>query len=321
MKKMICLILSIVCILTLAGCQNTADRSGTEVTGRILHYDSSAQVLLMSPQRGDRFALAIEPDSTITWENTEYFVNQGYPIPSEKDFEILEDFGFFIVNVTLGDKKADVSHKFIDDAEDCYSIDHIVVEAIEENLVDMPTATTAKPVIYLYPETETDVSVKLNYDGKLTCTYPAYENGWSVTAAPDGTLTDAKGQTYNYLYWEGITNPEYDFSQGFCVPGEDTAAFLEDALAKLGLTRREANEFIVYWLPLMEANPYNLISFQTDAYTDHAELEISPAPDTLIRVFMAWKPLEEAMEIPAQTLTAPERTGFTAVEWGGSQID
>ena len=44
-------------------------------------------------------------------------------------------------------------------------------------------------------------------------------------------------------------------TEGFCVKGEDTAAFLEDALSKLGLNRKEANEFIVYWLPLMEQNP------------------------------------------------------------------
>ena len=69
-----------------------------------------------------------------------------------------------------------------------------------------------------------------------------------------------------------------------------------------------------------EENPYNLISFQTDAYTDHAELEISSAPDTLIRVYMAWKPLNEAVEIPPQTLTAPNREGFTVIEWGGSQV-
>ena len=55
----------------------------------------------------------------------------------------------------------------------------------------------AKPVIYLYPKEVTDVTVQLDYDGQLTCTYPAYENGWTVTAAPDGTLTDANGQTYN----------------------------------------------------------------------------------------------------------------------------
>ena len=179
-----------------------------------------------------------------------------------------------------------------------------------------------KPVIYLYPEAETEVTVSLDYDGELTCVYPAFDGGasWSVTAAPDGTLTDAAGQTYSYLYWEGVSDAEYDFSQGFCVPGGDTAAFLEDALADLGLTRREANEFIVYWLPRMEANPYNLIAFQTTAYTDHARLTVDPAPDTVLRVFMAWKPLERSVQLPSQTLDGPERAGFTLVEWGGAEL-
>jgi len=177
-----------------------------------------------------------------------------------------------------------------------------------------------KPVIYLYPEAETDVSVKLMLDGKLTCTYPAYNSGWKVKAAPDGTLTDANGQIYNYLYWEGETNARWDMTKGFCVAGEDTAAFLEETLEKLGLNRKEANEFIVYWLPLMEQNPYNLISFQTDVYTDAAELQIDPAPDTLIRVFMTWKAADTFVRLPAQELTATERTGFTVIEWGGTQI-
>lgn len=178
----------------------------------------------------------------------------------------------------------------------------------------------AKPVIYLYPEKETEVSVRLDYDGALTCAYPAYDGAWTVTTAPDGTLTDEAGQTYNYLYWEGAAQTEYDFSQGFCVPGGETAAFLEDALSRLGLTRREANEFIVYWLPRMEPNPYNLIAFQADAYTDHARLTVTPEPDSLLRVFMAWKPLEAPMDLPAQELPTFERTGFTVVEWGGAEL-
>ena len=179
---------------------------------------------------------------------------------------------------------------------------------------------TAKPVIYLYPEGETEVSVKLNCDGGLTCTYPAYEDGWSVTAQPDGTLTDEAGQTYRYLYWEGRSETEYDFSTGFCVAGEDTAAFLEEALAALGLTRAEANEFIIYWLPRMEGNAYNLLSFQTDAYTDHAQLMVTPQPDTVLRVFLAWRPLAAPVDVPAQTLSAPSRQGFTLVEWGGTEL-
>ena len=178
----------------------------------------------------------------------------------------------------------------------------------------------AKPVIYLYPESKTDVTVKLDYAGELTCTYPEYQEGWKVTASPDGTLTDADGQTYNYLYWEGENSVSYDFSSGYCVAGSDTASFLEDALRQLGLTRQEANEFIVYWLPLMKENPYNLIAFQSDVYTQAAQLSVDPTPDTVIRAFMAWKPLKDAVEIPAQDLTAPDRTGFTVVEWGGSQV-
>ena len=48
------------------------------------------------------------------------------------------------------------------------------------------------------------------------------------------------------------------------------------------------------------------------------ELNITPAPDTVIRVFMVWKGLDTYVPIQAQPLTAPPRTGFTVVEWGGS---
>jgi len=181
-------------------------------------------------------------------------------------------------------------------------------------------AVDAKPVIYLYPEETIDITVKLDYSGQLTTTYPAYQGGWTVTATPDGTLTDESGQTYNYLYWEGETTTRYDFTEGFCVAGADTAAFLEDALAQLGLTRREANEFIVYWLPMMEGNPYNLIAFQQEAYTDSAKLTVTPAPDSVLRVFMAWKPLESSVDVPAQTLPTFARRGFTLVEWGGTKV-
>lgn len=188
-------------------------------------------------------------------------------------------------------------------------------ETTPEPEITMPM----KPVIYLYPEAVTDVTVELDYAGELSCTYPAYENGWRVTAHPDGTLVDGRGMEYNYLYWEG-SEQSWPMDQGFCVAGSDTAAFLEDALARLGLNRREANEFLVYWLPQMEDNPWNLICFQTDAYTDSARLNVSPAPDTVIRVFMTWKALDEPLELEPQSLTAPERSGFTVVEWGGGEI-
>ena len=150
--------------------------------------------------------------------------------------------------------------------------------------------------------------------------YPAYENGWTVTAAPDGTLTDAGGRTYPYLFWEGKLNADYDLSKGFCVKGEDTESFLNDKLAVLGLNDKEIADFTEFWVGCMAKNPYNVISFQTDAYTDAAQLKVFPAPDSVIRVFMTWYASDEAVDIPAQELTAPARSGFTAVEWGGQMV-
>lgn len=122
----------------------------------------------------------------------------------------------------------------------------IIVFVIYINVEPKNSQMYDKPVIYLYPEAETDISVNLDLDGELTCTYPDYDDGWQVTASPDGTLKDKNRKIYNYLYWEGKADTEYDFSKGFCVKGEDTAEFLEEALYKLGLNRKEANEFIVY---------------------------------------------------------------------------
>ena len=186
----------------------------------------------------------------------------------------------------------------------------------------MPPAVNYKPIIYLYPEEATVCSVKITLDGELTCTYPNHgENGWeSFTAHPDGTLIFPDGKEYYALYWEGVQATEWDFGTGFCVRGEDTVAFLEWALAEQGLTPREANEFIMYWLPQMQENPYNVISFQTDAYTESAVLEITPTPDSLLRVFMAYYASDTEVEIAPQSFDGFVREGFTVVEWGGSRV-
>lgn len=174
-----------------------------------------------------------------------------------------------------------------------------------------------KPVIYLYPQQEQEIAVTLELDGYFTVTDPAYGQGWVVTARPDGTLL-YQGKEYPYLFWEAMLTNRYDFSRGFCVAGKDTEGFLKEKLAVLGMNEKEIADFLEYWLPLMEQNPYNLIAFQEEGYTQAAVLKIDPAPDTLIRVMMAYYPLEQPVEIPPQDLTPVERIGYTAVEWGGS---
>ena len=183
---------------------------------------------------------------------------------------------------------------------------------------DIPAA---KPVIYLYPETETDVEVRLHIDGELEFTYPEYIDGWQVTAYPDGQLINhADGFEYSYLFWEGHGNIDIDMNSGFVVAGDDTVEFLREKLLYMGLLPKEYNEFIVYWAPKMQPNAYNLISFQGDAYTKAALLDIIPTPDSVLRIFMVFQPLDEPIAIPEQELDTFERIGFTVIEWGGAEI-
>jgi hypothetical protein len=180
-----------------------------------------------------------------------------------------------------------------------------------------------KPLIYIYPEKPESVKVCVNLQGSLTHTYPKYPaQGWLVLAHPDGTLIDSNGQTYYGLFWEGEMHEPLQAPTGFVVAGKNTAAFLEEKLAYLGLNRREANEFIMHWLPRMENNPYNLIHFANTTYTQQAELHISPQPETLIRVMMLTQALPYAQSIPEQDLSPLHKTrkGFTVVEWGGTEI-
>lgn len=180
--------------------------------------------------------------------------------------------------------------------------------------------TFAKPVIYLYPEEKTEVSVRIEWEGALDCTYPLYQDGWHVLASPDGTLENlSDGRTYSYLFWDGHMDADFDMSRGFVIKGEDTASFLQNILYRMGLTESEANDFIVYWLPHMQKNPYNLITFQNEAYTELVHLEITPQPESVLRVFMVFQALNAPIEIESPEIVYFERNGFTAVEWGGGE--
>lgn len=213
------------------------------------------------------------------------------------------------------------------DDEDYYDED----EEYEENGIQGSTfdlnhihaEIAYKPIIYLYPTQEQTVSVKLEKPDNITYSYPKYIDGWNVIAQPNGDLKYIDNDRGLYsLYYECNNDIAFRVEKdGFVIKGEDTVSFLEEKLAVLGLTEREAEEFIVYWLPKLEANKYNYIRFATmDEINKNMPIKIEPNPDTIIRVLMTFKGLDKLIEVHEQQLETPERTGFVAVEWGGSEI-
>ena len=189
-------------------------------------------------------------------------------------------------------------------------------------LTNVNSVALKKPVIYLYPEQTEDISLRFTKnEDLLLSTYPKYNNGWEVTAEPNGDLHDKEGKYYYTLFWDAKDDTEFNNNDGFVVKGEDSANFLREKLAYIGLNDKEINEFIIYWIKDLESNKYNFIRFrQTEEINEFMPLEFNKQPDTLIRVAVDFKALDEMVEVKEQQLISTERKGFTVVEWGGRNV-
>lgn len=189
-----------------------------------------------------------------------------------------------------------------------------------------------KPVLYLYPTRTMGLSVSLDYEGTLTYTYPTpqarVDGGvtWQVTAAPDGDLTDASGRHYPSLFWEGEEPAILAQNEGFVVEADAAAAFLEDKLSTLGLSEREAAEFITFWGPRIAERGRALVTFASEEFARKVVYRFTDpssgaeiVPDTFIRVYIVVGDVPQAAVREQKLVPAPARTGFTAVEWGGTE--
>lgn len=191
-----------------------------------------------------------------------------------------------------------------------------------QNTVYAPMVECGKPVVYLYPETGQNISVKVDIASGVTVSEPAYNSGWSVFAEPSGRLYDYNTKAYYpYLFWEGHSSELYQpGNKGFIVEEKDVPNFLTDKLTQYGLTNQEITDFKDYWQPRLTGSPYFFITFLgTQEMNRLAPLDISPKPDTLLRVFMDYKALTKPITVENYKITATPRTGFTVVEWGGTK--
>ncbi|MFT5778217.1 MAG: hypothetical protein ACI837_001173 [Crocinitomicaceae bacterium] len=177
-----------------------------------------------------------------------------------------------------------------------------------------------KPVIYLYPEKETVVSVDMDIKGDVSFTYPQLDGTWDFIAHPNGDLV-FDDNTYNYLFWE--SQQDYHLSsseleEGFVVTKAEVVSFLEEKLTEAGLSSKEQADFITYWGPRLTAHEMTFVRFEfNETCNRYAELRISPKPDNIYRIYISWMPIYQTMNVSPQKIEKMTRKGFTVLEWGG----
>ncbi len=182
-----------------------------------------------------------------------------------------------------------------------------------------------KPVIYLYPEEPTEVTLNVHPVGEMIFTYPILpEEGWKFTAHPDGKI-DYNGNKYNYLFWEAEQKMDYkNFSVGFFIEGNKSLEFLEEKLTKMGFNSQEKADMITFWGPQMQEHPICFVHFIfNEACDQFATFDIHPKPDHVNRVYLTFTGMDTIpfnMVNTEQDLPIMQRDGFSVLEWGGVEI-
>ena len=195
-----------------------------------------------------------------------------------------------------------------------------------EQTVSTPSGTTAflspfcKPAVYLYPTEKTQVNVKIAPKGPVTLTIPKIPaSGWDVTAYPGGKIESPDG-TFPYLYYEAQIpdNLLTKERNGYVIEYKNLGNLFQTLLPKLGLNEKERAEFSDYWLQALPSSPFYFVGVvNTQTLDSVSPLNISPKPQTIIRVGLYFEPLTEKIAVNEPKFFNTTRKGFTVVEWGG----
>ncbi|MCG8576542.1 MAG: hypothetical protein MI810_16810 [Flavobacteriales bacterium] len=280
------------------------------------------------------------PDGTVRLKGTihvsgEYFLGARVSTPNAQNFAEVNGSGTYEMYLSPSDTlvyffKAGLEEIVVSDYD--FKEGHEVIidfyPQIHPDVIEVE-----KPVIYLYSDEPLTATVNLESKGDMTFTYPEYNEGWEVQVNEDGNLTDLiSGTEVPYLFWEAEMEA-FDFGddpngaiEGFLIHTDTTVAFLENVLEQMGLNSTEAADFITFWGPRLIEEKHAFIQFKVDLeYAQKiAEINISPEPDHMKRIYMVFTPLESEDEIDfdfiEQSLKSFERNGFVVLEWGGSKL-
>ncbi len=172
-----------------------------------------------------------------------------------------------------------------------------------------------KPNIYLYPVTDIDLSLYLEFSigGRVVKSIPEYGDGWQIHVQIGGKIDNQ----YNFLFYEAIQPDVWQQNQGWCIVKESVAEFFQANMQTYNFAANEIADFIDYWTPKLVDYDYYTIYPQNDQVIEQViSLNFSEQPDNINRLFYVVGGAMEFKAIEAPLITAFTRTGFTVIEWG-----
>jgi hypothetical protein len=173
-----------------------------------------------------------------------------------------------------------------------------------------------KPNIYLYPETTQRISIQLVFalGGNVIQSDPDYGTGWLVNVEPSGRIDGH----YDYLFYEAEVPDRYQYSSGWIVHRDTLSAFFVHTMTRAGFKIREITDFIDYWGPRLTSDSlYDVYPQQEAQLNDLIRLQVSPAPQSQLRLFFVIRPAGfNQVKLAIPDFSEVERIGYHLAEWG-----
>lgn len=189
-------------------------------------------------------------------------------------------------------------------------------EVTEPEPFPWDSSNVRKPNLYIYPEQELNLAIKIAFPngGKITESIPEYAEGWNVNVKPSGIIDD----TYEYLFYECTVPDLHQKKYGWTVPKNNLNEFFTKNLSASNFSEKEINDFIEYWTPLLDKYDYYKIYPQYIGTIEKMSIiNFSVEPKNIFRLhYYVQGTNKNNNNLLMPTIQTAVREEFFAVEWG-----
>lgn len=187
----------------------------------------------------------------------------------------------------------------------------------------LPDGTNVyKPNIYIYSKEKRDITVTFDEPQLLTTTIPEYTDSWQVTVDEGSRLTDAAGCSYDFLFYESITEPSiFQTESGWKISADMRKEQFEEILFRLGFNEQETDDFTEFWTEKLEQGTDYIMYPQSTELVDFAmSMDISEQPESTERIWFVFVK-DDGRQVEAPVGYELTRGGtdcpYYVIEWGG----